>query len=140
MEDMPCVVHSSSELFYHHHQLSEYQRSARVQETDFGQDLDKDGDHIIFFSLHHYITTTPSVHLSCIHFSLFGYFKILQGGNGILHLKTRLFDMAFSPIDTSMPDGLLMLRNCFFDFAVEHWFGCFSTEPGFARDIGAIEI
>ena len=32
-----------------------------------------------------------------------------------------------------------MLRNCFLDFAVEHWFGCRATEPGFAGDIGAIE-
>ena len=24
--------------------------------------------------------------------------------------------------------------------AVEHWFGCRATEPGFARDIGAIEV
>ena len=35
-----------------------------------------------------------------------------------------------------MPDGLLMLRNCFLDFAVEQWFGCRATEPGFAGDIG----
>ena len=33
-----------------------------------------------------------------------------------------------------------MLRNCFLDFAVEHWFGCRATEPRFAGDIGAIEI
>ena len=33
-----------------------------------------------------------------------------------------------------------MLRNCFLDFAVEHWFGCRTTEPGFAGDIGAIEV
>ena len=33
-----------------------------------------------------------------------------------------------------------MLRNCFLDFAVEHWFGCRATEPGFAWDIGAIEV
>ena len=26
------------------------------------------------------------------------------------------------PIDTVMPHGLLMLRNCFLDFSVEHWF------------------
>ena len=56
------------------------------------------------------------------------------------HLKTLLFDFSLSPIDTSMPDGLLMLLNCFLDFAVEHWFGCRATEPGFARDIGTIEI
>ena len=33
-----------------------------------------------------------------------------------------------------------MLWNCFLDFAVEHWFGCCATEPGFARDIGAMEV
>ena len=36
--------------------------------------------------------------------------------------------------------GLLMLRNYFLDFAVEHWLGCRATEPGFAGDIGAIEV
>ena len=38
-----------------------------------------------------------------------------------------------------MPNGLLMLRHCFLDFGVEHWFGCRATEPGFAGDIGTIE-
>ena len=33
-----------------------------------------------------------------------------------------------------------MLRNCFPDLAVEHWFGCHTTEPGFAGDIAAIEV
>ena len=33
-----------------------------------------------------------------------------------------------------------MLQNCFFDFAIEHQFGCRATEPGFAGDIGAREI
>ena len=36
--------------------------------------------------------------------------------------------------------GALMLRNCFIDYAVEHRFGCCTTEPGIARDIGALEI
>ena len=45
-----------------------------------------------------------------------------------------------SPIDTVTPHGLLMLRNCFVDFAVEHGFGCRATEPGFAGDIDAIEV
>ena len=36
------------------------------------------------------------------------------------YLKTHLFDLAFSPIDTVTPHGLLMLRNCFLDFAIEH--------------------
>ena len=39
-----------------------------------------------------------------------------------------------------IPHGLLMLRNCFLAFAVEHWLGCRGTEPGFAGDIGAIEV
>ena len=34
----------------------------------------------------------------------------------------------------------LMLQNCFFDFAVEHQFSLRATEPGFAGDIGAVEI
>ena len=33
-----------------------------------------------------------------------------------------------------------MLHNHFIDFAVEHRFGCRATEPGFAKDIGTIEI
>ena len=33
-----------------------------------------------------------------------------------------------------------MLRNGFLDFVVEHWFGCRTTEPGFAGDIGAKEV
>ena len=45
-----------------------------------------------------------------------------------------------SSIDTVTPHGLLMLRSCFLDFAVEHWFGCCTTEPGFVGDIGAIEV
>ena len=45
-----------------------------------------------------------------------------------------------SPIDTVTLHGLLMLGNCFLDFAVEHWFGCHATEPGFAGDIGAIKV
>ena len=39
-----------------------------------------------------------------------------------------------------MPDSPLMLRNCFFDFAAEHWFACRTTESGFTGDIGSIEI
>ena len=34
----------------------------------------------------------------------------------------------------------MMLRNCFLDFAVKHWFGCHATEPGIAGEIGGIEI
>ena len=46
----------------------------------------------------------------------------------------------FSPIDTVTSHGLLLLWNCFLDFAVEHWFGCHATELDFAGDIGAIEV
>ena len=38
------------------------------------------------------------------------------------------------------PHSLLMLRNCFLDSAVAHWFFCHATEPGFAGDIGAMEV
>ena len=34
----------------------------------------------------------------------------------------------------------VMLRNCFFKFAVEHRFSCNTTGLEFTRDIGAIEI
>ena len=44
------------------------------------------------------------------------------------------------PIDTSILDELLMLRHCFFDFVVEHRFGCRTTEPGYAGGIGTIEM
>ena len=54
------------------------------------------------------------------------------------HLKTHLW-LGLSPIDTNTPDGLLMLWNCFNDFAVGHLFGCHSTETGFAGHIGTIE-
>ena len=36
-------------------------------------------------------------------------------------------------------NDLLMLRNCFLDFAVEHWFGCRAIEPGFAIEIWLID-
>lgn len=44
-------------------------------------------------------------------------------------------------IDITMPNGLLMGQNYFIDFANEHWYGgCHPTEPGYAGDIGAVEI
>ena len=55
------------------------------------------------------------------------------------YLKTSLW-LGLSPIVTVTPYGLLMLRNCLIDFAVEHWFGCHTTDPRFARDIGVIEV
>ena len=68
--------------------------------------------------------------------TLFGHKTNLQC---TLHVTKALlslcfFDLASPPhIDTGMHDIPLMLRNCFFDFAIEHWFGCHATEPGFAR-------
>ena len=50
------------------------------------------------------------------------------------------YDIGLSPVDTGVPYCLLMLRNDFNDFAFEHWSGCCATEPGYAGDIGAIEI
>ena len=54
--------------------------------------------------------------------------------------EDRSLWFGLSPIDTITLHGLLMLRNCFPDFAVKHWFGCRTTESGFAGDIGAIEV
>ena len=57
-----------------------------------------------------------------------------------IHQEDTSLWLGLSPIDTSAPDGPLMLWNCFIDFVVEHQFGCRATEPHFVRDISAIEI
>ena len=54
--------------------------------------------------------------------------------------KTYLFRLGLPPVDTGVRNGLLMLRNSFNDFVFEHRSGCCTTEPGYAGDIGAIEI
>ena len=53
---------------------------------------------------------------------------------------TLIFRLGLPPVDTGVPNCLLMLRNDFNDFAFEHRSGCCATEPGYAGDIGAIEI
>ena len=53
-------------------------------------------------------------------------------------LNTYLFD--FPPVDTSVPNDLLMLRNSLNNFVFEHQSSCCATEPGYTGDIGAIEI
>ena len=67
------------------------------------------------FSLEQLTTRSPFIHFSC-------------------HLQKMFQDISFwpglSPIDIGMPDDLLTLWNCFIDSAVEHWFGCRTTEPG----------
>ena len=50
------------------------------------------------------------------------------------------FRLGLSPVDTGVPNGLLMLRNSLNDFVFEHRSGRCTTEPGYAGDIGAIEI
>ena len=50
------------------------------------------------------------------------------------------FRFGLSPVDTGVPYCLLMLRNSLKDFAFEHRSGCCATEPGYAGNIGAIEI
>ena len=56
------------------------------------------------------------------------------------HLKTHLFDLAFPPLTPARPVACWYYRTASSDFAVEHWFGSCTTEPGFAGDISAIEI
>ena len=43
-------------------------------------------------------------------------------------------------VGTSVPNGLLLLRNSFNDCVFEHRSGCCASEPGYAGDIGGIEI
>ena len=54
----------------------------------------------------------------------------------ILLMKNEL--RVFAKVAIEEWSGILW--NCFFDFAVGHWFGFCATEPGFAWVIGAIEI
>ena len=51
------------------------------------------------------------------------------------------FDLASPPppIDNGVPNGLFMLRNSK-NFVFEYRSGCCTTEPGYAGDIGDIEI
>ena len=76
-----------------------------------------------FHSLEQPRTVCPFSHFSCY----------------LISEDTSLW-LDLSPIDTVTPHGLLLLRNCFLDFAVEHWFGCRATEPGFAGGIGTIVV
>ena len=55
-------------------------------------------------------------------------------------LKTYLFRLGLPPVDTGVPYCLLMLRNSLNDFVFEQRSGRCATEPGYAGDIGAIEI
>ena len=48
--------------------------------------------------------------------------------------------LGLSPIDTGMPDGPLMLRNCFSILGVEHRCSRCTTGPGYAEDIDTIEM
>ena len=55
-------------------------------------------------------------------------------------VSKHTFRLGLLPVDTDVPNGLLMLRNSFNNFVFEHRSGCCTTEPGYTRDIGAIEI
>ena len=70
----------------------------------------------------------PPSHLNCM------LHEISQNASLALGLST------IYTIYTSMSNGPMMLRNCFIDFAHGPRFGCCATEPGYAGDIGAIEI
>ena len=48
--------------------------------------------------------------------------------------------LGLPPVDTGVPNALLMLWNSLSDFVFEHQSGCCATEPGYAGHIGAIEI
>ena len=50
------------------------------------------------------------------------------------------FQLGLSPVDTGVPNWLLMLRNSLSNLVFKHRSDCCSTEPGYTGDIGAIEI
>ena len=50
------------------------------------------------------------------------------------------FQLGLTPLDTGVPNCLLMSRNSLTDFAFEHRSGCCATKPGYAGDNGTIEI
>ena len=73
-------------------------------------------------------------------FQSIGYLKICHLAIGRIPLKARFHSTSLGYLLIS---SYLYLRTsclCFLDFAVEHWFGCRTTEPGFTGDIGAIDV
>ena len=50
------------------------------------------------------------------------------------------FRLGLPPVDTGVPNSLLMLQNSLNDFVFEDRSGCCATDPGYTGDIGAIEI
>ena len=78
----------------------------------------------------------PSAHVPLLFGTTFHYLSVshLQKMSQNIPFRLGLF-----PVDTGVPYCLL-LRNDFNDFAFEHQSGCCATEPGYAGDIGAIEI
>ena len=71
---------------------------------------------------------------------------LMEDHNNLVHTKficsfIELINGPVSTVETQWVINMIELwRNCFLDFAVEHWFVCRATEPGFAGDIGAIEV
>ena len=57
-----------------------------------------------------------------------------------IHEHLPLSEDERNNLDTGVPNCLLMLRNDFNDLAFVRRSGCCATEPGYAGDIGAIEI
>ena len=84
-----------------------------------------------------HLALVPLLFGTACHYQSVHPLQFPPSGNVQRHI---FFDPGLSPIDTGVPDDLLTLWNCFIDFAVEHWVGCCTTEPGYARDIGAVEI
>ena len=83
----------------------------------------------------------PSAHVPLLFGTTFHYLSVqpprLPPSEDV---SKHTFSTWSSPVDTGVPNCLLMLRNDFNDFAFEHRSGCCTTEPGYAGDIGDIEI
>ena len=77
-----------------------------------------------------------------------------NGSRETLYISAHLFRLALSPLllepcmlvnfeeleKRRISNKLIYQSIQVLDFAVEHWFGCRATEPGFTGDIGAIEV
>ena len=68
------------------------------------------------------------------------FFAWCMNVNGISHLKESQLSLSFaSPIILPQLNSSVSLTGNDVS-AVDHWFCCGATEPGFAGDIGAIEV
>ena len=83
----------------------------------------------------------PSAHVPLLFGTTFHYLSVQPPRCHLQKTSQNIpFRLGLPPVDTGVPNSLLMLRNSLKDLAFEHRSGCCATEPGYAGDIGAIDI